>query len=220
MVTRSRQDDIETLLIQITHECVIKVSSCMRIFSSMLTQLTSIGAFDAAEKNFQEILRIDEECKILKRNAEQQLMTYGVLLVQRGEYIRVLALLDKMLDKIEGAAYRALTLYKLNGFEDPAACGLSEITEKVYEGLEILKECLRALMLNVTALHEKLDEVELNEKMVDGLYRSVDVEILQSKLKVPHMILAREIASILEDIADSAEEISNIIRAIYPRGRY
>lgn len=219
MVTRSKQDDIENQLIQITHEYVIKVNSCMRIFSSIITALTSGETTITAEKNFQEILRIDDECKLLKRDAEQQLMSYGVLLVQRAEYIRVLALLDKILDKIEGAAYRSLTLYKLNGFEDPAASGLSNMTERVYEGLETLKECLRALMLNVTALHEKLDEVELYEKMVDELYRSFDVEILQSKLKLPHMILAREVAGILEDIADSTEEISNIIRAIYPRGR-
>ncbi len=219
MVTKSRQDDIENNLIQISHEYTLKINNCMRIYSSMLSALMSDGSPESIERGFSEILKIDEECKGLKRSAEQQVMSYGALLVQRGEYIRVIALLDKILDKIEGAAYRTLTLHKLKGLDNLSLAGLSQMTEKVHAGTEMLRECLRALMLQVTALHDKLDEIEQYERIVDEMYRGFDVEILQSKLKLPQMILIREVAEILEEIADHMEEISNIIRVIYPRGR-
>ncbi|MCS7145431.1 MAG: DUF47 family protein [Nitrososphaerota archaeon] len=219
MVAKSRHDDIENILIQITHEYTLKINNCIRLYSSMLTPLLSDDMVGALEKGYAEILKIDEECKLLRRDAEQQLMSYGALLIQRAEYIRLIALLDKILDKIEGAAYRTLTLHKLRGFDSVALAGLSQMTEKVHESIEMLRECLRAFMLHVTALHEKLDEIERYEKLIDGMYRGFNVEILQSKLKLPHMILVREVAEILEDIADHTEEISNILRVIYPRGR-
>ncbi|MEM2358827.1 MAG: DUF47 family protein [Nitrososphaerota archaeon] len=206
-------------MIQITHEYALKINHCMRIYSSMISSITSEDSPRVIEKEFAEILKIDEECKGLKRDAEQRLMSYGALLIQRAEYIRIIALLDKILDKIEGAAYRTLTLHKLKGFDDICIAGLSRMTEKVHTGTEVLKEGFRALMLQVTALHEKLDEIEQYEKVVDEMYRGFDVEILQSKLKLPQMILVREVAEILEEIADHTEEISNILRILYPRMR-
>lgn len=219
MVAKSRQDDIENILIQISHEYAMKINDCIRLYSAMLSSTSLDEPIDSLEKRFSEILKIDEECKALKRDAEQQLMSYGALLVQRGEYNRIINLLDKILDKIEGAAYRTLTLHKLKGFDSLAITGLSQMTEKVYESIVILRECLRALMLHVAALHDKLDEIERYEKIIDGLYRGFNVEILQSKLKIPHILLVREIAEILEDISDQTEEISSILRIIYPKVR-
>jgi len=213
MVARPRQEDAEVQLLNISHEYALKISSCMRIYSSILT--LSMGSIDEIEKEYAEILKIDEECKILRRDAEKRLMSYGALLVQRGEYIRVFLLLDKILDKIEGAAYRTMTLHKLRGLDNDALMRLTQLAEKVYEVLENLRESLRGLMLHVTAVHDKLDEIERGEKIVDGMYRGFDVEILQSKLKLPQLILVREVAEILESIADHTEEISNILRVIY-----
>ncbi|MDT7877911.1 MAG: DUF47 family protein [Candidatus Caldarchaeales archaeon] len=215
MVARSRHEEVETMLIQLAHEHVMRIAACVREFSSMISSFTSGVANADYEKCMQELSKIDNECREIRRRAEHQILSYGALLVERAEYIKLLSILDKILDKIEGAAFRAITLYKLNGFEDPITGKLSVIAEEVYEGVEGVRESFRALLLGATAVHEKLEEVEKQEREVDELYRGFDVAILQSKLKFQHVLLAREIAYLLEEIADSTEEVVNIVRAVF-----
>jgi uncharacterized protein Yka (UPF0111/DUF47 family) len=215
MVARSRHEEVENILLQLAHEHIMKVSAGLRELSTMISCFSSGSANMDYEKCMQGILKIDNECRDIRRRAERQVLSYGALLVERAAYIKMLSLLDKILDKVEGAAFRAVTLHKLNGFDDPVVVGLANITEKVHEGVEGLRESFRALLLGATAVHEKLEEVERQERAVDELYRGFDVAILQSKLKFQHVLLAREIAYLLEEIADSAEEVSNIVRAVF-----
>ena len=144
-------------------------------------------------------------------------MKIGSLLQEREDFIRLISCLDKISDKAEGAAFRLLSLQKLGFHDDNIYQRLAELSDNVFIAVEKLKEAILAITLDSSILSSKLMEIEEQEHKVDELFRKLDIMLLQSKLSVPHLLLMREITHMLEDIADKSEEITNIIKALFPQ---
>ncbi|MEM3951909.1 MAG: DUF47 family protein, partial [Nitrososphaerota archaeon] len=89
-----------------------------------------------------------------------------------------------------------------------------ELGEAVLATLNRLREALLAITLNVNTFHQKVRETEEHEKKVDEIYRTLDIAILTSELKIAPLLLTREIVAMLEEIADMAERIVDTLRAI------
>ena len=60
----------------------------------------------------------------------------------------------------------------------------------------------------------KAREVEAAERIVDDLYRGLELKILNSKLEFPVMLLLRDVIQLLEDTADKAEDASDAARVL------
>ena len=52
------------------------------------------------------------------------------------------------------------------------------------------------------------------ERIVDDLYRELEVKIINSTMDIPAMLLLRDMAQILEDAADKAEDASDTARIL------
>jgi uncharacterized protein Yka (UPF0111/DUF47 family) len=191
----------------------------MRVLALMIEDITNKKGENILLQKYNEILKIDEECKKLKHSTGEQIMRIGSLLQEREDFIRLISCLDKISDKAEGAAFRLLSLQKLGFHDDNIYQRLSELSDNVFVAVEKLKEAILAITLDSSVLYSKLMEIEEQERKVDELFRKLDIMLLQSKLSVPHLLLMREITHMLEDIADKSEEITNIIKALFPQIR-
>jgi|YelNatPaOPRAMG01_1025707.scaffolds.fasta_scaffold61308_1 uncharacterized protein Yka (UPF0111/DUF47 family) len=216
---RQRIEDIENTIMLLTQEQARKIMDVMRVLALMIEDITNKKGENILLQKYNEILKIDEECKKLKHSTGEQIMRIGSLLQEREDFIRLISCLDKISDKAEGAAFRLLSLQKLGFHDDNIYQRLSELSDNVFVAVEKLKEAILAITLDSSVLYSKLMEIEEQERKVDELFRKLDIMLLQSKLSVPHLLLMREITHMLEDIADKSEEITNIIKALFPQIR-
>jgi uncharacterized protein Yka (UPF0111/DUF47 family) len=216
---RQRIEDIENTIMLLTQEQARKIMDVMRVLALMIEDITNKKGENILLQKYNEILKIDEECKKLKHSTGEQIMRIGSLLQEREDFIRLISCLDKISDKAEGAAFRLLSLQKLGFHDDNIYQRLSELSDNVFVAVEKLKEAILAITLDSSVLYLKLMEIEEQERKVDELFRKLDIMLLQSKLSVPHLLLMREITHMLEDIADKSEEITNIIKALFPQIR-
>ncbi|RLI39960.1 hypothetical protein DRO69_13580, partial [Candidatus Bathyarchaeota archaeon] len=61
---------------------------------------------------------------------------------------------------------------------------------------------------------EKAREVEVAERIVDELYRELEVKILNGDMEIPALLLLRDVIALLEDAADKAEDASDAARIV------
>lgn len=214
---RQRIEDIENTIMVLTQEHARRIMDVMRVLSLMIEDIANKKSEKILLQNYNEILKLDEECKKLKHSTSEQIMRIGSLLQEREDFIRLISCLDKISDKAEGAAFRLLSLQKLGFYDENIYHRLSELTDNVFSTVEKLKEAILAITLDSSVLYSKLIEIEEQEHKVDELFRKLDIMLLQSRLSVPHLLLMREVTHMLEDIADKSEEITNIIRALFPQ---
>ena len=61
---------------------------------------------------------------------------------------------------------------------------------------------------------EKAKDVEVAERVVDELYRGLEIKLLSSNLEFPALILLRDVLQLLEDSADKAEDAADAARIL------
>jgi len=123
--------------------------------------------------------------------------------------------IDRVSDITEGAAFRLLSLSKMKAkFGKSLTQKFLQLGEIVLTALLRAREALLASTLDEATFHQKIKEAEEYEKKADELYRVIDLELLQSNLKIAPLLLSREVVGLIEDIADRAERIVDILRAI------
>ncbi|MEM4450115.1 MAG: hypothetical protein QXQ33_04770, partial [Nitrososphaerota archaeon] len=103
---RQRIEDIENTIMLLTQEQARKIMDVMRILSLMIEDVTYRKSESVLVQKYNEILKLDEECKKLKHSTGEQIMKIGSLLQEREDFIRLISCLDKISDKAEGAAFR------------------------------------------------------------------------------------------------------------------
>lgn len=212
---RGRLEDSEFAIMSLTQEQIRKVMDVTRLLALMIDDFAGDRDEREISEKYQEILKIEEECKMIKRSIEEQVMRVGQLLPEREDYIRLANGIDRISDKAEAAAYRLINLNKIGASGREICPTMCDLSDGVLTVVERLKEAILAVRLDSTVLHQKLAEVERQERVVDEIYRKVDLMLLQSQLSVSHLLLSREIVGLLEDMADKAEEVVNILRALF-----
>ena len=61
---------------------------------------------------------------------------------------------------------------------------------------------------------EKASDVEIAERIVDDLFRSLTIKVLNSKIDTPVLLLLRDILQMLENSADKAEDAADAARML------
>jgi len=70
------------------------------------------------------------------------------------------------------------------------------------------------LNYGVSKALEKTRDVEAAERIVDGLYRQLEIDIIDSKMELPPMFLLLNVVQHLEDAADKAKAASDAARIL------
>lgn len=212
---RDREEEFRIRILTLTQDQVRKVVDMYKIMLDMLENFVNNVGAGGLEELYQNILRADEGAKDISRIIEMEMNNVGALLTDREDFLRLVAEVDKMADTIEGAAFRLVNLGKMR-----AKLGknlnkkLIELGEMVLSTLRKLREAILAITLDANTFQQKIRETEEHEKKVDEIYRSLDLAILQSDLKIAHLLLSREIVAMLEEIADRSERIVDTLRAL------
>lgn len=213
--TRQREQDIRMRLLSLTQDQMREVVDVIRKTNLLIESFCNDKSQQELEKLYEDILNIESHAREIKRSIEEEVTNLGALLTNKEDFIRLINGIDKISDIAEGVAFRVLSLsrtkLKINKDIMRDMCVLSD---SVLKAVTRLREAVLAITLNNETFRGKVKETEDAERDVDEKYRNLDLAILQSEMRIPQLLLSREIVSMLEDIADKAEEVVENLRVL------
>jgi predicted phosphate transport protein (TIGR00153 family) len=164
---------------------------------------------------FNEIIKNHEEVDNARRMVSEELAKIGAILLSREDFLRFTNLANEIADFCEGVGFRILEIMQ-HEWNVPIDLKKKILTlsEAVLEAVLKLREAMIVLSYGSAKIMEKAREVEFAERVVDDLYREVEINLINSKLDVPALILLRDVLQLLEDIADKAEDAADITRIL------
>ncbi len=162
-----------------------------------------------------DIKKSEKNVIIARHTVTQELAEIGAILMSREDFLRFTNLTSDIADYCEGIAFRLLEIME-KGWKVPTNIkeGIVRLSDAVFETISKLRETAMTLNYGVSKALEKAREVEAAERIVDDLYRELEVKIINSNMEIPPMLLLRDVAQILEDVADKAQDASDAARIL------
>jgi len=173
------------------------------------------GDEDSVRNLYGEIQLLGDEIDEAKRRVARELVEIGAILMNREDFLRFTDLTSEVADFCKGIAFRLLEIMERK-WEVPSEIkdGLSKLTDAVFNTVLKLRETLLILNYGSSKVLEKARNVEVAEKHVDDLYRTLEIEVLDSKMKTPTLLLIRDVIQLLEDTADKVEDAADAARIL------
>ena len=170
---------------------------------------------ETARTVFMEIRKAEEEVDAASRIVSQELAQIGAILINREDFLRFTNLTSEISDFCEGIAFWLLSVME-RGWKVPSDIkkDLARLAEAMLDAVIKLRETAITLSYGSTQTLQKAKEVETAERVVDDLYRELEVKIINSKLEIPAMLLLRDITQLLENAADKAEDAADATRIL------
>ncbi|MEM4494959.1 MAG: DUF47 family protein [Candidatus Caldarchaeum sp.] len=212
---RERVEDYRSRLLSLTQDQMRRILDLLRKTVLMVEIASKEPDSKKVEETYSEVMQIDEAAKNCRRQVEKEVSEIGALLTNREDFIRLVNSLDKIADIAEGVAFRVVGLVKSRmKLDKEIMTQVLSLAELVLQTVTRLREAILAVTLNSETFYQKLKETEEFERKVDELYRNIDLTLLMSDMKIGQLLLVREIVSMLEDIADMAEESVETLRVL------
>jgi len=170
---------------------------------------------EKARQLFNEIRRREDEVDEAKRLVSRELAEIGAILLSREDFLRFTNLTSEIADFSEGIAFRLVEIMEHN-WSVPMDIreDLLKLSEAVLETVTRLRETMMVLTYGSAKAMEKAKDVEVAERVVDELYRGLEIKLLSSHLDFPALILLRDVLQLLEDSADKAEDAADAARIL------
>ena len=168
-----------------------------------------------ARKTFSEIQSGEEAVDESRRLVYRELAEIGAILISREDFLRLTNLTREIADLCEGIAFRLLEILE-HEWKTPKKIkeDLLKLSEAVLDTVFKLRETIMVVNYGPNKAMEKAKEVEKAEKIVDELYRELEMKLLGCKLDFAVFILLKDILQLLEDSADKAEDASDTTRIL------
>jgi predicted phosphate transport protein (TIGR00153 family) len=168
-----------------------------------------------ARQVFADVRRAEEEVDNARRVVSQELAQIGAILINREDFLRFTNVASEIADFCEGIAFWLLSIME-RGWKVPADIkkDFQQLASATLDTVLKLRETAITLSYGSAKTLEKAKEVETAERVVDDLYRELEVKIINSKLEIPVMLLLRDVAQLLENVADKAEDVSDAARIL------
>jgi predicted phosphate transport protein (TIGR00153 family) len=186
--------------------------------SRKISQLVSVfvnGDKNLARELFVDIKKHQNNVDVAQRNVSRELAEIGAILMSREDFLRFTNLTSEIADYCEGIGFRLLQIME-RGWKVPKQIkeDLVKLSDAVFDTISKLRETVMTLNYGVSKALEKTREVEAAERIVDGIYRQLEVEIIDSKMELPPMFLLLNVVQHLEDAADKAKNASDAARIL------
>jgi predicted phosphate transport protein (TIGR00153 family) len=186
--------------------------------SRKVSQLVSVfvnGDKKKAQELFSDVKKAQNGVDTARRNVSRELAEIGAILMSREDFLRFTNLTNDIADSCEGIAFRLLQIME-RGWNVPNQIkeDLIKLSDAVFDTIFKLRETVMTLSYGTAKALEKAREVEAAERVVDDIYRQLEVDIIDSKMDLPPMFLLWTVIQHLEDAADKAKDASDAARIL------
>jgi len=186
--------------------------------SRKISQLVSVfvsGDKKTAQELFDDIKKAQNSVDSTRRIVSRELAEIGAILMSREDFLRFTNLTSEIADYCEGIAFRLIQIME-RGWKVPKDIkeSLIKLSDAVFDTISKLRETVMTLNYGTNKALEKTREVDAAERIVDDIYRQLEVDIIASKMDPPPMFLLWTVVQHLEDAADKAKAASDAARIL------
>jgi predicted phosphate transport protein (TIGR00153 family) len=208
------EERVKRRALSICQDHLRKVLEVVRKVTQMVDSFVK-GNRESAQEFFTEILKMEEEVDAARRMVSQELTEIGGVLPSREDFLRFTNQANEIADFCEGIGFRLLEIMD-KGWKVPSDIkdGITKLSEGMFEAVTKLRETAMTLNYSSTKAIEKAREVEVAERVVDDLYRDLEIKIISSHMEIPTLLLLRDITELFEAVSDKAEDASDAARIL------
>lgn len=205
---------IRRRMFRVCQDHVRKVVDVVREILLLLSSYQSNNPKEV-ESHYNNVVKLEEEAIELKRTLMIELTEAGAILMSREDFLRLAAISSEIADFAGGIAFRVGEMSSRKWKVDKGILkDLTSLAEATFNAVTRLRETYLSLSYTTTRTHELAKNVEAAEHIVDTLYRKIDLKIIGSKMKLPIILMLRDVAQLLEEIADKAEDAADAARIL------
>jgi len=208
------EERVKRKALDVSRDHLREVVDISRKISQLVTVFVN-GDKNLARELFADIKRAQNEVDVARRIVSRELAEIGAILMSREDFLRFTNLTSEIADCCEGIAFRLLQIME-RGWKVPKEIkeDLVELSDAVFDTISKLRETVMTLNYGTAKALEKTREVEAAERVVDEIYRQLEVNIIDSKMEFPPMFLLWTVVQHLEDAADKAKAASDAARIL------
>lgn len=214
MLPAETEERVKRRALNVCQENLRKVVDLSRKIPQM-TDAFAAGNKETARQLLSEIKVGEEEVIKARRMVSQELTEIGAILISREDFLRFTNLTSEIADFSEGIAFYLVEIMEHNwSVPSDVKKDLVKLSEAVLDSVLKLRETMMVLTYGSAKTLERAKEVEIAERIVDDLYRSLAIKVLSSKLDVPVLLLLKDVLQLLENSADKAEDAADAARML------
>jgi len=186
--------------------------------SRKISQLVSVfvsGDLAEAKQLFDDIKKARDGVDATQRAVSRELAEIGAILMSREDFLRFTNVTSDIADYCEGIAFRLVKIMERN-WKVPTEIkeDLVKLSDAVFDTVSRLRETVTTLNYGATKAIEKAREVDAAERVVDTIYRQLEIDIIDSKMDLPPLFMLLNVVQHLEDAADKAKDASDAARIL------
>jgi uncharacterized protein Yka (UPF0111/DUF47 family) len=168
-----------------------------------------------AKEHYENMVKLLESGAKLKNNLLEEVASVGSLLISREGFLRLIFEVERIADYAEAVGYRLESMMEGKWKIDHKFIrSISELMSMVLDEITKVRETMISLGFNPDRAIEASKAVEDAENKIDLKHRSVDMEVLSSKLPIQAILILRDVLDRLEDIADTGVNVIDMIRVL------
>jgi len=169
----------------------------------------------SAKQLYAEILSLGDEIDSAKRVVAQELAEIGAILLSRDDFLRFTDLTSEIADFCKGIAFRLIEMMERKwDVPQDIRKELANLSGAMFDSVSKLREAMFTLNYGASKVLEKAKDVEIAERVVDDLYRDLEIKILNSKMEIPALLLLRDVIQLFEDATDKVEDAADASRIL------
>lgn len=186
----------------------------VRGLHNMIVAFTE-GKTADAEMHRLKVSELKDEAANLKRSLAEELISAGAILFSREDFLRLAAPLTEISDRADGIAFRLKELSSRRQRLDKTLLdSIKEHSAAVLDCVLKLREVTYSLNFDIAKVESLATAVESAERNADESYRKFVLKLIDSKVDMPSLILMKDMAEMLEEIADKAEDAADASRML------
>jgi len=211
---KETSEQLRRRILEICQDHVRKTMDTLREVCLMISAYQT-GDEQQVFQHHNNVVKLNEEAAQKKKALMVEVAEVGAVLLSRDDFIRLSSEVETISDYCTGISYRLMELTKRRWVvKSEIMKEIGNLAEAVLDCVIRLRETILALVYGGPKVFEAAEHVESAEKIVDNIYRKVDFTILSSRMKISIVLVLREIAGFLEEIADVCENASDVARIL------
>ena len=208
------EERVKRKALDVSRDHLREVVNISRKISQLITAFVSDDK-NSARELFENIKTYQNNVDTAQRNVSRELAEIGAILMNREDFLRFTTLTGDIADYCEGIGFRLIQIME-RGWNVPKKIkeDFVKLSDSVFDTIFKLRETIMTLNYGTKKALEKAREVDSAERIVDDIYRQLEVDIIDSKMDRPPMFLLWSVVQNLEEAADKAKDASDVARIL------
>jgi predicted phosphate transport protein (TIGR00153 family) len=190
-------------------ELLDKVAEGGILFERGMVQLLDRGLAPETEEKLHQLIQLKERCNQLRRAVVNTLYSEMLIPEFRGDVLRLLSNLYRLLDSIKNAFQDFLIEYSDVVSGQQSIAEAKELVAVVVQSVQEAVQGARAFFRNPEAVRDHINQIRVYESEADGITVRLKTALFASDRPLDQKMLGRDALAVIDGLADLAEEISD-----------